>query len=323
MPAEGSGDCRRLRTPFGGVLFNFSGVREMVQMPKTSTDLVKKVVTIAGSDSGGGAGIQADLKTFAALGVYGACVITAVTAQNTLGVQGIAGLEPDFVAQQLDSVLTDIGADAAKTGVLYTAEVIEVVAEKLRRFRVPYLVVDPVIVATSGDRLLTAEAERSLQEKLFPLATVITPNVAEAEVISGLSISDKKMLYRAAEELKKMGPGYVVITGFRDGAYCVDLLYDGLQFQELKGEFLEVRHTHGTGCTFSSALAAFLARGSSPLEAVAFAKKFVNVGLRYAYPVGRGRGPLNHMASFFPGAWEDSLVLDVREKAFRNLGVPT
>lgn len=281
---------------------------------------VKKVLTIAGSDSGGGAGIQADLKTFAALGVYGTSVVTAVTAQNTLGVQGVSGLLPAFVGQQIDSVLKDISTDVVKTGMLYSAEIVEVVAEKLKFYEVPCLIVDPVMVATSEDRLLTLEGERALRDKLFPIATFITPNVAEASALCGCSIEDKRALYAVARELKKMGPDYVVITGFRQGDCYLDLFYDGYEFFEIKEHFLEIPHTHGTGCTFSAALAAFLARGASPLEAVATAKNFVTIGLRYAYQVGDGIGPLNHMASFFPGAWDDPVAFDVREYTLRGWG---
>jgi len=282
---------------------------------------IRKVLTIAGSDSGGGAGIQADLKTFAALGVYGSSVITAVTAQNTLGVQGISGLAPDFVLQQLNSVLGDIGADAVKTGMLYDAEIINVVAERLKSSRVPYLVVDPVMVATSGDRLLTPDGEKAIREKLLPLAAFVTPNVAEAAALCGFPIQEEKDLYDAARALHELGPEHVIITGIRRDKNSLDLYFDGKDFREVEGRFFKTSHTHGTGCTFSAALAAFLARGASPQQALLLAKKYVAVGLQYAYPVGGGSGPLNHMAAFFPAAWDDPAVLEIRAAAFRNWGI--
>ncbi|NPV30344.1 MAG: bifunctional hydroxymethylpyrimidine kinase/phosphomethylpyrimidine kinase [Firmicutes bacterium] len=281
---------------------------------------IKKALSIAGSDSGGGAGIQADLKTFAALGVYGSSVITAVTAQNTLGVQGISGLAPEFVLQQMESVLADIGADAVKTGMLYNAAIIKAVAGKLKESPVPWLVVDPVMVATSGDRLLTPDGERALREELLPLASFITPNVSEAAVLWGRPIEGEEDLCRAARALHELGPRFVVITGIRRNTRSLDLCFDGKEFRELEGPFFETPHTHGTGCTFSAALAALLARGFSPWQALALAKEYVAAGLRYAYPVGRGRGPLNHLAPFFPGDWGDPGISKIRAFIFQNWG---
>lgn len=278
---------------------------------------IKKVLTVAGSDSGGGAGIQADLKTMSALGVYGSSVITAVTAQNTLGVQEVFGLPPDVVGRQLASVLTDIGADAVKTGMLYDEKIIGVVAAHLRAHPVRRLVVDPVMVATSGERLLNGRrAERALRQQLLPLADFVTPNAAEAAVLWGRPITGDEEMRRAAAALHNMGARQVIITGWRRGDRCCDLYFDGSEYHEIDGPYIETRHSHGTGCTFSAALAAWLAYGEEPLRAVFLAKAYVTAGLRHSFPVGAGSGPVNHMAAFFPGIWGDDQVRELREASF-------
>ena len=213
---------------------------------------IKKALTIAGSDSGGGAGIQADIKTFAALGVYGSSVIASLTAQNTLGVQGVSRISADFVGMQLDSVLSDIGADAVKTGMLYDAEIIEVVAERLQSYKIPYLVVDPVMVASSGARLLNQDAVGVMRDKLLPITNFVTPNVEEASALSGISINSEDDVYRASREIKKMGPEFVVITGVQRDEQCIDFCFDGNEFRELSGQMVETNNTHGTGCSFSA-----------------------------------------------------------------------
>lgn len=282
---------------------------------------IKKVLTIAGSDSGGGAGIQADMKTFAALGVYGSSVITAVTAQNTLKVEGIYGVSPHFVEKQLDAVLTDIGADAVKTGMLNDANIIEVISKKLKSYPRLCLVVDPVMVATSGDRLLSPAGECALREKLLPHADFVTPNIEEASVLCGFTVANEEDIFKALRKIHGMGPDFVVITGMKKGRESVDFCYDGNEIRELKGPIVQTSSTHGTGCSFSAALAAFLAKGVPAWEAVAMAKDFIIAALRYAYRTGSGRGSLNHLASFFPGRIDDLEVLKTRVNAFHAWGV--
>lgn len=253
-----------------------------------------RVLTIAGSDSGGGAGIQADLKTFAAFRVYGMSVITALTAQNTLGVHGVFEVPADFVVKQLECVLSDIGADAAKTGMLANAEIVRAVAGQLRHYRVPNLVVDPVMMAKRGEPLLRAEARTALVEELLPLARVVTPNIPEAETLAGMPISSVADMERAAERIAGLGASAVVIKGghLRDDA--TDVLFDGHSMVVLTGERLSNPHTHGSGCTFSAAIAAGLAKGHPLAEAVRRAKAFVTAAIAGAEPLGKGIAGLNH-----------------------------
>jgi len=253
------------------------------------------VLTIAGSDSSAGAGIQADLKTFAALGVYGTCAITAVTAQNTLGVTAVHEVPPEIVAAQVEAVVTDIRPDAVKTGMLAGAAIIEVVAAKVREHGLPNLVVDPVMVAKSGDRLLREDAVAALRELLLPLATVVTPNLPEAEALTGRTIESDDDVRRAAKEIVAMGARSAVVKGgHRESAEAVDLLYDGNAFREYAAPWVETASTHGTGCTFASAIAACLAQGTPLADAVAEAKAYLTEALRRAYPIGGGHGPVNH-----------------------------
>jgi hydroxymethylpyrimidine/phosphomethylpyrimidine kinase len=266
------------------------------------TTRVPVVLTIAGSDSGGGAGIQADLKTFSALGVYGASAITAITAQNTQQVTRVMELPPDLVAAQIDAVMTDIGADTAKTGMLATAEIVEVAAAKVTEHGIRRLVVDPVMVAKSGDRLLREDAVRALRERLLPLATVITPNLPEAEVLLDHPLASWDEVREGAKEIVSMGAGAVVMKGgHRDGP-ATDLLYDGREFHEFTAGRVETTSTHGTGCTFASAIAAGLAKGSDLRGAVALAKAYVTKALQGAYPVGRGHGPVHHFYRYWQPA---------------------
>jgi len=257
-------------------------------------------LTIAGSDSGGGAGIQADLKTFAALGVYGTSALTAVTAQNTLGVTAVHELPPEMVAAQIDAVVSDIRPDAAKTGMLANAAIIEVVARKMKEHALPNLVIDPIMVAKSGDSLLRREAVAALRDLLLPLATVVTPNLPEAAILTGRDLDSADEIRRAAREIVAMGAGAVVVKGgHRQGHVAVDLLYDGRQFREYAAPRIETTSTHGTGCTFASAIAAFLARGEPLAEAVGQAKEYLTEALRHAYPIGRGHGPVHHFYRFW------------------------
>jgi len=248
-------------------------------------------MTIAGSDSGGGAGIQADLKTFQALGVYGASTLTAITAQNTVGVTAVHDIPTDVIAAQIDAVVSDIGVDAAKTGMLSSAEIIATVSDRVRHWRLDRLVVDPVMVAKSGDRLLREDAVKALIRELLPLALVLTPNVPEAEVLVGreLSVED------AARAIVDLGPRIVVMKGgHHGGPTSVDVLFDGRTFTEFTSERFETPNTHGTGCTFSAAIAAGLARGLSVEDAVGEAKRYVSEAIRLSRPLGKGHGPVAH-----------------------------
>jgi hydroxymethylpyrimidine/phosphomethylpyrimidine kinase len=267
-------------------------------------------LTIAGSDSGGGAGIQADLKTFSALGVYGASAITAITAQNTQRVTDVLDLPPGLVAAQIDAVVSDIGADAVKTGMLANAAIVEVVAAKAREHELQPLVVDPVMVAKSGDRLLAEDAVDALRRELLPLATVLTPNLPEAEVLLGRPLSSWDDIREGARELVAMGAGAVVMKGGHREGPATDLLYDGREFRELTAPRVETSSTHGTGCTFASAIAAGLARENDLRTSVAMAKAYVTKALQQAYSLGRGHGPVHHFFRFWQpqagryGSWE-------------------
>ena len=279
---------------------------------------MKRILTVAGSDSGGGAGIQADLKAITVLGGYGMSVITALTAQNTIGVQELHAVPIDFISRQLDSVLSDIGADAAKTGMLATPEIVEVVADGFKRYDVRPLVVDPVMVAKSGDSLLNEEARKTIQTKLLPLATVVTPNLPEAEVLSGLPVTTLDDMKKAARHIHDLGPRYVVIKGGNLKGRAVDLLFDGKAFQEFDAPRLDQRHTHGTGCTFSAALAVNLADGLPIADAVGKAKLFITRAIAMGLDIGAGHGPTNPYAHILH-VTERETVLTELDKAFEFL----
>lgn len=259
-----------------------------------------RILTIAGSDSGGGAGIQADLKTITCLGGYGMSVITALTAQNTLGVQGIHEILPEFIALQFDSVAQDIGIDAAKTGMLANADIVTVVADKIRQYDVKQLVVDPVMVAKGGALLIAEEAQKTLISELLPLAFVATPNIPEAEVLSSIVISTIEDMKMAARIIYGLGVKNVVVKGghmaggMKYGA--VDVLYDGDQYYEFTAPWIPTKDTHGTGCTFSAALATMLASGNTLIEAVRGAKDYITEAIRHSLRIGGGQGPVNHSA---------------------------
>ncbi len=260
--------------------------------------IVAKALTIAGSDSGGGAGIQADLKTFMALGVYGTSVITAVTAQNTLGVQGVVELPPEFVAQQFDSVLSDIGTHAAKTGMLSSSALVQIVSKKIQEYKLQKLVVDPVMVAKGGHPLLRAEARRVLAETLLPLALVVTPNLHEAGLLVGMDVHDRTSMEEAARRIKVLGPRYVVVKGGHLETEARDVLFDGRAFRSYETAKLNTVCTHGAGCTFSAAITAALAKGQEVQDAVATAKAFVTKAMAAGVLIGAGHAPLNHSAGF-------------------------
>lgn len=253
------------------------------------------VLTIAGSDSGGGAGIQADLKTFAALGVYGTSAVTAVTAQNTVGVTAVHVLPADMVTAQIEAVAADIPVQATKVGMLASAAVVEAVAAAIAELDLPLVVVDPVMLAKSGDRLLDDDAVAAMTGELLPRALVVTPNIPEAEVLSGVRIASLHDARRAAEQIhRRMGPAVVVKGGHASGPDVVDLLFDGVRFHEFQTPRIQTRNTHGTGCTFSSAVAAHLALGSELPDAVEAAQAYVAGAIRHALEIGRGHGPLDH-----------------------------
>ncbi|MFI9572975.1 bifunctional hydroxymethylpyrimidine kinase/phosphomethylpyrimidine kinase [Microbispora rosea] len=252
-----------------------------------------RVLTIAGSDSGGGAGIQADLKTMLALGVHGMSVIAAVTAQNSLGVQGYWELPPEAVRAQLDSVLGDIGAQAIKTGMLASSVLVETVAEVLAGVTVP-VVVDPVGVSKHGDSLLAPQAVETVKSVLLPAATVVTPNLWEVEQLTGVKVEDTGDLPRAAEAVLALGPRWALIKGGHLPGEPVDLLTDGSSEHRFTAERHDNRHTHGTGCTLASAIASYLALGEDVPGAVRRAKEYVTGAIAHGFPLGAGIGPVDH-----------------------------
>jgi hydroxymethylpyrimidine/phosphomethylpyrimidine kinase len=263
-----------------------------------------RALTIAGSDSGGGAGIQADLKTFAALGCYGMSVITALTAQNTTGVTGIHPVPVDFVAQQMDAVFTDIGADAVKIGMLFSSPLIEAVAHGLQAHAVANIVLDPVMVAQSGDRLLENDAVQALKTRLLPLADVVTPNLPEAAVLLERKIVSLDDMQAAARDLARFGCRAVLLKGgHRQDLRSTDVLYLAQEDRSmvLTGEVIETRNNHGTGCTLSSAVAAHLARGLELAAAVQGAKDYITAAIRAGagYRLGAGHGPVHHFFDFW------------------------
>ena len=263
---------------------------------------MKRLLTIAGSDSGGGAGIQADLKTFFARGVYGMSVITALTAQNTLGVQGVLEIDPKFVAEQIDSVMTDIGADAWKTGMLANAEIIRIIVNRARKYNVELLVVDPVMIAKSGAPLLKPESRDALISELIPLAYVLTPNHHEAQVLTGIDIKNLEDAREAAKMIHNQGAQNVIIKGghLPNIEKAIDLLYDGKIFTEFHTARIKTKNTHGTGCTFASAIAAELAKGNVIKKAVHIAKAYITTAIQSAINlnIGHGHGPTNHSQDY-------------------------
>jgi len=256
--------------------------------------IIPTVLTIAGSDSSGGAGIQADLKTMLANGVYGMSAITALTAQNTTGVAAVARTAPTFLAAQLDSVFTDIFPDAIKTGMVFDSELIEIIAHKLTQYQAKNIVVDPVMVATSGARLLNEDAIISLKEKLLPLAAVITPNLQEAEVLAGRKITSHEDMIEAAKKLFEEYGCNVLCKGGHHLQDADDLLYTATGSLWLKASHIDNPNTHGTGCTLSSAIASYLAKGEPLIQAVQQAKNYITGALKANLDLGHGAGPLHH-----------------------------
>jgi hydroxymethylpyrimidine/phosphomethylpyrimidine kinase len=262
-------------------------------------------LTIAGSDPGGGAGIQADLKTFAAFGLYGASAIAAITVQNTLGVEAVAPLSADLVTSQIEAIAGDFSIDATKTGMLATAAIVEAVAAAIAELDLPLVVVDPVLVSTSGERLLDADGVQAMITELLPRARVVTPNIPEAEALSGRRISSAEDARDAARAIRDRGAAAVIITGGHRtehaGPEVVDLLFDGHAFHEFRAPRIDSHHTHGTGCTFASAVAAGLALGHNLADAAQRAQQYVGGAIAHAPGLGHGRGPLDHF-------WESKVL---------------
>ena len=255
---------------------------------------MKTALTIAGSDCSGGAGIQADLKTMLANGVYGMSAITALTAQNTTGVAAIMNVTPEFLGQQLDCIFTDIFPDAVKIGMVSDKDLIRMIAQKLRQCQPKHVVVDPVMVATSGARLIADDAVEVLQQELFPLATVLTPNIPEAEVLLGENIASKEGMEKAAEEIGRQYGCGVLCKGGHSINDANDLLYQDGKVTWFAGKRINNPNTHGTGCTLSSAIAANLAKGCELAEAVRLAKEYISGALAAMLDLGKGSGPMNH-----------------------------
>ncbi|MDP2725448.1 MAG: bifunctional hydroxymethylpyrimidine kinase/phosphomethylpyrimidine kinase [Syntrophales bacterium] len=263
-----------------------------------------RVLSVAGSDPGGGAGIQADMKTITVLGGFGMTVITALTVQNTLGVREIYEIPPDFVARQFDAVAEDIGIDAVKTGMLPNRGIVEIVARKIREYGIEKVVVDPVFMAKGGESLMNRDAISVMMEKLLPLSQVITPNIPEAEALSGIIIATPEDMKKAAIIIHNLGAKNVVVKGGHlpgSAGESLDILYDGSGFHEFRATRIDTKDTHGTGCAYSAAIAACLAEGKSVAEAVAAAKEYITAAIRDAWRLGKGQGPVNHLAPVLRG----------------------
>ena len=258
---------------------------------------MKRVLTIAGSDSGGGAGIQADLKAITLLGGFGMSVLTALTAQNTVAVTSVHEVPLDFIAAQIDAVFSDIGVDAVKTGMLSNTEVVKLVASKMSEYKPAIVVVDPVMVAKSGDPLLAADARKTLAEFLLPEATVVTPNLPEASALVGWEVAMEKEMRIAAKEIHALGPKYVLVKGGHLKGEAVDVLFDGQEFHEFRSPRVETKNVHGTGCTYASAIATYLAQELDVVEAVDAAKRFITEAIRHGLSLGKGHGPTNPYAA--------------------------
>ena len=262
--------------------------------PARSVSGMPRALTIAGSDSGGGAGIQADLKVFFALGCHGTSALTALTAQNTVGVTGIHSVPPDFVIEQIDAVASDIGVDAAKTGMLSSAAIVDAVAKAVEAAGIERLVVDPVFISKHRDELLAEDAVGALKERLFPLATIVTPNLFEAGGLLGREVVGVEDMKRAARDLLELGPSAVLVKGgHAETADATDILYDGTRLEELSGPRYDTQDTHGTGCALSAAICARLAHGDDLLDAVTRGKAFVSGAIENSLRIGEGYGPVN------------------------------
>lgn len=263
---------------------------------------MKKVVTIAGSDSSGGAGIQADLKTFSAHGVFGMSVIAAVTAQNTKEVIDVQNISPDIIGKQIDAIFDDIEVDAVKIGMISEIEGIKIVSERLREYKPQNVVLDPVMVSKSGYSLMNPNSVETLIKELIPIVSVVTPNIPEAEIIANIKIETISDMEKAAKIIYNMGPKNVLIKGGHLTGDATDVLYDGENFIYLKNERINTKNTHGTGCTLSSSIASNLALGMNIKEAVENAKKYITTAIEHSLPIGHGSGPTNHFYALYKKA---------------------
>lgn len=263
---------------------------------------MKTALTIAGSDSGGGAGIQADLKAFSANGVYGMSVITAVTAQNTMEVRSVQNIDSVIIKEQIEAVFDDLPVDAVKIGMLSSVEIIEVVAQTLKKYKPNFIVVDPVMVSKGGHHLLQKDAIFSLKETIFPIATIITPNIPEAEVITNQKIQNEQDMEKACLSIYSLGVKAVLLKGGHLDGDPNDLFFDGFNFCWIKGKRIHTKNTHGTGCTLSSAITANLAKGLTLLEAVKNAKQYITTAIEHSLPLGNGHGPTNHFYHLYKKA---------------------
>lgn len=263
---------------------------------------MKNVLTIAGSDSCGGAGIQADLKTFSALGTYGMSVITAVTAQNTQGVLDVQDITPDIVEKQIQAIFDDIYVDAVKIGMVSNSDTIKTIAKNLKKYNAKNIVLDPVMISKSGYDLLKPEAKAALIDELIPLATVVTPNIPEAEEISEIKINSIDDMKKIANKIYEMGPKFVLVKGGHLSDTADDVLFDGKDIKIFKGVKIKTKNTHGTGCTLSSAIASYLALGNTVDDAVKLAKDYITVAIKHSLSIGKGHGPTHHFYSLYEKA---------------------
>jgi len=263
---------------------------------------MKKLLTIAGSDSSGGAGIQADLKAFSAHGVFGMSVITAVTAQNTQGVFAVQDILPHIIEKQIEAIFDDIEVDGLKIGMVSKRETISAISSKLREYKAKNIVLDPVMVSKSGYHLLAPEAKDALIEKLLPLADIVTPNIPEAEVITGMTIGNLEQMKKSAEIIHSMGPRYVLVKGGHLEDDATDIFYDGMNFTLLRGRKIMTKNTHGTGCTLSASIAANIALGHDVLEGVKMSKEYITTAIEHSLSIGKGVGPTNHFYSLYKKA---------------------
>jgi len=263
---------------------------------------MKKVLTIAGSDCSGGAGIQADLKTFAAHGLYGMSVITAVTAQNTQGVFAVQDISRDVIAKQIEAIFDDIKVDGVKIGMVSQVQTIEVIAEQLRCYSPQIIVLDPVMVSKSGYHLLNPEAEATLIKELLPLAMVVTPNIPEAEIMTKMSISTLQQMEQSAKAIYQMGAKNVLLKGGHLEIEATDILYDGQKFSYFSSPRIPTKNTHGTGCTLSSAITSNLALGYTLYQAVVRAKEYITIAIEHSLSIGKGVGPTHHFYTLYKKA---------------------
>ena len=287
----------------------------------TSRYNVARVLTIAGSDPSGGAGIQADIKTITSMGGYAMSAITALTVQNTLGISDVHIIPANIVAKQIDAVITDIGVDAVKTGMLANGEIVRTVATQLITHKVKKIIVDPIIKATDGVSLLATDSLNALRDCLLPLAYVITPNIPEAEIITGIKIINTETIHAAAKAIHNLGAKNVVIKGgHSSGENAVDVLYDGHDFYELVSVRIDTKDTHGTGCTFSAALATTLAQGKDLRQALKDAKEFTHIAITNSFRVGAGCGPTNHLAPLIAAHRKDKKIKHEKQDDIIRIG---